>query len=164
RRAPQSPRPLVTPRGTRGAPRFPQSPRPLVMPRRSRDAPRRAGHLAGGARRRQRCPARRSRARAAPLRPDASLLASPARLRLPRAAAPATLFSLILSAVIGAPLDVIASGPTAPDPTTFAEALTVLERRGVGYLVPAAVRARLEAGARGEVEETPKAGDRAFER
>ncbi len=40
----------------------------------------------------------------------------------------------------------------------------MLERRGVGYLVPDAVRARLEAGARGEVEETPKPGDPAFER
>ena len=84
--------------------------------------------------------------------------------QLARAAAPATLISLILSDVIGDPLDVIASGPTAPDPTTFAEALAVLERRGVGYLVSNAVRARLEAGARGEVEETPKPGDRAFER
>ena len=84
--------------------------------------------------------------------------------QLARAAAPATLISLILSDVIGDPLDVIASGPTAPDPTTFAEALAVLERRGVGYLVSNAVRARLEAGARGEVEETPKPGDPAFER
>jgi len=84
--------------------------------------------------------------------------------QLARAAAPATLISLILSDVIGDPLDVIASGPTAPDPTTFADALAVLERRGVGYLVPNAVRARLEAGARGEVEETPKPGDPAFER
>ena len=84
--------------------------------------------------------------------------------QLARAAAPATLISLILSDVIGDPLDVIASGPTAPDPTTFAEALAVLERRGVGHLVSNAVRARLEAGARGEVEETPKPGDRAFER
>jgi hydroxypyruvate reductase len=81
-----------------------------------------------------------------------------------RAAAPATLIALILSDVIDDPLDVIASGPTAPDPTTFAEALTVLQQRGVAYLVPTAVRARLEAGARGEVEETPKVGDPAFER
>src|SRR5439155_19927819 len=66
--------------------------------------------------------------------------------QLARAAAPATVISLMLSDVIGDPLDVIASGPTAPDPTTFADALTVLERRGVGYLVPNAVRARLEAG------------------
>ena len=84
--------------------------------------------------------------------------------QLARAAAPATLVSLILSDVIGDPLDVIASGPTAPDPTTFADALAVLERRGVGYLVPHAVRTRLEAGARGEVQETPKPGDPAFER
>ena len=84
--------------------------------------------------------------------------------QLARAAAPATLISLILSDVISDPLDVIASGPTAPDPTTFADALAVLQRRGVGYLVPDAVRARLEAGARGEVPETPKPGDPAFER
>jgi len=84
--------------------------------------------------------------------------------QLARATAPATLISLILSDVIGDPLDVIASGPTAPDPTTFADALAVLQRRGVGYLVPDAVRARLEAGARGEVQETPKPGDPAFER
>ncbi len=84
--------------------------------------------------------------------------------QLARAAAPATLISLILSDVIGDPLDVIASGPTAPDPTTFIDALAVLERRGIGYLVPDAVHARLEAGARGEVEETPKPGDPAFER
>src|SRR5262249_10338494 len=76
-----------------------------------------------------------------------------------RAAAPAMLVVLVLSDVIGDPLDVIASGPTAPDPTTFADALSVLERRGVGARVPAAVRARLDAGARGEGPETPKPGD-----
>jgi len=81
-----------------------------------------------------------------------------------RAAAPAMLVVLVLSDVIGDPLDVIASGPAAPDPTTFADALSVLERRGVGARVPAAVRARLEAGARGEVPETPKPGDPVFKR
>src|SRR5207247_8749418 len=73
--------------------------------------------------------------------------------QLARAAAPATLISLILSDVISDPLDVIASGPTAPDPTTFADALAVLQRRGVGYLVPDALRAGPRAGAPGDVPE-----------
>ena len=47
---------------------------------------------------------------------------------LPRAVYPATLVSLILSDVPGDPLDVIASGPTTPDPTTFSQALDVLEK------------------------------------
>src|SRR3989441_59175 len=84
--------------------------------------------------------------------------------QLARAAAPAMVLTLILSDVIGDPLDVIASGPTAPAPTTFADALAVLTRRAVRERVPASVLARLEAGARGEVEETPKPGDPVFER
>lgn len=83
---------------------------------------------------------------------------------LARAAWPATVLTLALSDVIGDPLDVIASGPTAPDPTTFATALEVLERRGVRGAVPRTVVGRLEAGARGELEETPKPGDRVLAR
>src|SRR2546429_1088513 len=83
---------------------------------------------------------------------------------LARAAWPATVVALALSDVIGDPLDVIASGPTAPDPTTFATALEVLERHGVRDRVPASVRERLAAGIRGEIEETPKPGDRVFSR
>jgi hydroxypyruvate reductase len=79
--------------------------------------------------------------------------------QLARAAHPAPVVALLLSDVIGDPLDVIASGPTAPDPTTFADALAVLDRFGLRARVPPPVRAHLEAGARGEVEDTPKPGD-----
>jgi hydroxypyruvate reductase len=83
--------------------------------------------------------------------------------QLARAAAPAPVVSLILSDVVGDPLDVIASGPTAPDRSTFAEALAVLQRRGVAARVPPPVRERLAAGAAGDIEETPKPGDRLFD-
>ncbi len=79
-----------------------------------------------------------------------------------RAAAPARVATLVLSDVVGDPLDVVASGPTVPDPTTFADALAILDRRGLRERVPPAVRARLEAGARGEIPETPKPGDPVF--
>jgi glycerate 2-kinase len=76
--------------------------------------------------------------------------------QLARLAAPATVVSLILSDVIGDDLEVIGSGPTAPDPSTFAEALAILDKYDLRRRVHAVVRARLEAGARGEIEETPK--------
>lgn len=69
--------------------------------------------------------------------------------------------ALILSDVVGDPLDVIASGPSVADPTTFADALDVLTRHGVDA---PAVRAFLEAGARGDHPETPKPGDPALAR
>ena len=65
---------------------------------------------------------------------------------LARAAAPARVVALVLSDVVGDDLSTIGSGPTVPDPTTFAQALAVLERRGVLGEVPAAVREHLAAG------------------
>jgi glycerate 2-kinase len=67
------------------------------------------------------------------------------------------LVSLIISDVVGDPLDVIASGPTSPDPTTFADALAVLEKFDLRDRVPGAVLSRLMRGAAGEIAETPKA-------
>ncbi len=84
--------------------------------------------------------------------------------RLARLAAPARVAALLLSDVVGDRLDVIASGPTAPDPTTYADAWSVLEGRGLLALVPAAVRHHLESGLAGEVEESPKPGDPVFAR
>ncbi|MFB6157002.1 MAG: glycerate kinase [Haloferacaceae archaeon] len=81
---------------------------------------------------------------------------------LSRAAAPATVVGLVFSDVVGDDPAVVASGPTAPDPTTFGDALDALDRHGVE--APAAVRDRLERGARGEVEETAEPGDQAFAR
>jgi glycerate 2-kinase len=66
------------------------------------------------------------------------------------------LVSLIVSDVVGDPLDVIASGPTAPDPTTFADALAVLWRYDLIAPAPAAVIRHLESGRKGELPETPK--------
>lgn len=81
---------------------------------------------------------------------------------LARLAHPRRVVSLIMSDVVGDRLDVIASGPTSPDPTTFGEALGVLSRRGVA--IPAGVRVVLESGATGCRAETPKPGDPVFER
>ncbi|MBX9622363.1 MAG: DUF4147 domain-containing protein, partial [Gemmataceae bacterium] len=67
------------------------------------------------------------------------------------------LVSLIVSDVVGDPLDVIASGPTAPDPTTFADALAVLDRYGLREQTPAVILNHLDRGAAGQLPETPKA-------
>jgi hydroxypyruvate reductase/glycerate 2-kinase len=69
------------------------------------------------------------------------------------------LLSLIISDVVGDPLDVIASGPTAPDPTTFTDALAVLDKFGLRARVPPGVIRHLERGAAGELPETPKRPD-----
>jgi glycerate 2-kinase len=82
--------------------------------------------------------------------------------RLAALAYPATVVSLLLSDVIGDPLDVIGSGPTAPDPTTFADAIAILNKFELVERVPQVVRERLTRGAQREIAETPKPGDPIF--
>ncbi len=84
--------------------------------------------------------------------------------QLARLAAPARVESLMLSDVIGDNLDVIGSGPTAPDVSTFAGAVEILDRYGIRERVPASVRERIEQGARGAIPETPKPDDPVFAR
>ncbi len=84
--------------------------------------------------------------------------------RLAAAAAPARVVSLLVSDVVGNPVDVIASGPTAPDPTTYADALAALDAFDLRAAAPASIRAHLELGARGGLPETPKPDDPLFER
>jgi hydroxypyruvate reductase len=84
--------------------------------------------------------------------------------QLARLAHPATVMSLMLSDVIGDNLDVIGSGPTAPDASTFARVKEIVDKYELWDRIPAAVRQRIEAGLAGEIPETPKPGDPAFVR
>jgi glycerate-2-kinase len=84
--------------------------------------------------------------------------------QLARAVYPGTLLSLVLSDVIGDPLDVIASGPTAPDPTTFSQALSILEKYNILQSVPEGALKYLREGETGIRPETPKKGDPVFEK
>lgn len=80
-----------------------------------------------------------------------------------RLAAPAQVATLILSDVVGSPLDVIASGPTVPDRSTFSDALAVLERYDLLREVPGSVLGHLRRGAAGAIPDTPKPGDPLFD-
>jgi glycerate 2-kinase len=82
--------------------------------------------------------------------------------QLARLAAPATVESLLLSDVIGDNLDVIGSGPTAPDASTFADVAAIVAKYKLD--LPASVSDHLDRGLRGEVAETPKPGDPLFDR
>ncbi|MBX3010757.1 MAG: glycerate kinase [Caldilineaceae bacterium] len=82
--------------------------------------------------------------------------------QLARQVAPATLITLVLSDVIGSPLDVIASGPTVPDASTWTDAWAVVEKYDLSERLPPAVINRLRAGLAGTLADTPKAGDPAF--
>ena len=81
---------------------------------------------------------------------------------LAKAAFPARVVSLILSDVIGDPLDVIASGPTAPDPTTFADAISILKNYQIENQIPAQIFRVLQEGFQGKRQETLKESDEAL--
>ncbi|MBF0539801.1 MAG: glycerate kinase [Nitrospirae bacterium] len=79
--------------------------------------------------------------------------------QLARMAHPARVVSLIISDCVGDPLDVIASGPTTADTTTFEDALNVLKKYDLTRQVPPSVVNYLLAGQRGQQPETPKGDD-----
>ncbi len=81
---------------------------------------------------------------------------------LARLAAPADIITLLVSDVVGSPLDVIASGPTVPDTSTFQDAWNVLEHNGLTDDLPPSIQRHLEAGLRGVTPDTPKLGDPIF--
>ena len=81
---------------------------------------------------------------------------------LARMASPASLATLILSDVVGNPLDVIASGPTVPDTSTFADAWGILEHYNIVAQVPMPIQNHLQNGLAGKAAETLKPGDPTF--
>jgi len=83
---------------------------------------------------------------------------------LAAAAAPARLLALILSDVVGDPLEAIASGPTAPDSSSFADACAIVSKYALERTLHPAILRHLHAGLRGEVAETPKPQDPHFAR
>ena len=83
--------------------------------------------------------------------------------RLAQMAYPATVTSLILSDVVGDDLDVIASGPTVPDSSTFDDAVQILKDHGIWDRLAPAVRNHLEKGASGQIEDTPKSDNAVFQ-
>jgi hydroxypyruvate reductase len=83
---------------------------------------------------------------------------------LARLAAPAVMATLVLSDVVGDPLDVIASGPTVPDDSTFQDAWSILEQFSLIDEIPGSIRYHLDKGRRGEIPETLKPGDPIFDR
>jgi glycerate-2-kinase len=82
--------------------------------------------------------------------------------QLVRAVFPATLLNLVLSDVPGDPLDVIASGPTVPDPTTFAQALEVISKYDLTQKISGDIIDHLNNGLKGLIPETPKPSDPVF--
>jgi hydroxypyruvate reductase len=77
---------------------------------------------------------------------------------------PSKVITLVISDVPGDRTDMIASGITVPDPTTYAESLKIINDYAMQDLLPESVLRHLESGQKGEIPETPKPGDRIFDR
>jgi glycerate-2-kinase len=84
--------------------------------------------------------------------------------QLAKTAYPATVLGLLLSDVLGDPLDVIASGPTVPDSSTFEEAVKILKRYDIWKKIPGSIKKVLLEGEKGLIDETPKKDDPIFEK
>ncbi len=84
--------------------------------------------------------------------------------QLARIAYPSTLVTLILSDVIGDPLDVIASGPTVPDSQTFSDCMNILKKYELVDKIPRPILNRIRQGMDEKIPDTPKEGDPVFER
>lgn len=82
--------------------------------------------------------------------------------QLARWISPANVVTLALSDVIGDDLSVIASGPTTPDPSTFADAAAILEKYGITGKIPDPILKHLQNGQSGKIPETPKASEPLF--
>ncbi len=84
--------------------------------------------------------------------------------QLARLVAPAQLITLVLSDVVGDRLDVIASGPTVSDESTFADCQEIVTRYRLTAQLPPSIRDHLQRGCAGQIPETPKAGEPVFAR
>jgi hydroxypyruvate reductase len=84
--------------------------------------------------------------------------------RLAKKAMPAIILTLIISDVIGDDLEVIASGPTAPDPTTFRDAFETIDHYGLMQIMPSNIVNHIQQGLQYSHMETPKPGDMLFQK
>lgn len=82
--------------------------------------------------------------------------------QIARFSAPTKLVALILSDVVGDSLDIIASGPTVPDPSSYEDALAIIDRYQIVNQIPQSILQHLERGKHGAEPETPKPGDQVF--
>jgi hydroxypyruvate reductase len=83
--------------------------------------------------------------------------------QLAKAVYPSTLITLILSDVVGDPMDIIASGPTVPDESTFEDAYEIIQKYSLEEKILERVYRFLRSGKMGKVEETPKKGNQIFD-